>query len=234
LVEACEVRAVNLRGDVSGTTAVLHTPWGGGEVRLNLPGTHNIRNLLQALAVVGGRDVPFDRILEGVAALKAAPGRLERIPSSVGKVFVDYAHTPDALDNVLSTLRPLTKGTLTVVFGCGGDRDRSKRAPMVEVAARHAHRLLITSDNPRTEDSEQIFGDMREGLKGGERVEFVPDRAEAVARGIGELGQGDVVLIAGKGHETVQEIGHQQIPFDDREAALRALRERDLYWTGVS
>jgi UDP-N-acetylmuramoyl-L-alanyl-D-glutamate--2,6-diaminopimelate ligase len=229
----CDVRAENLRTEVSGTTARVFSPWGDGEVRLRVPGAHNIRNLLQAMAVLGGEDIPFERILEAVEGLHAAPGRLERIPSSVGKVFVDYAHTPDALDKVLSTLRPLTRGKLTVVFGCGGDRDRSKRAPMVEAAARHADRLLVTTDNPRTEDPEQIFQDMREGLTGSEDMDVIPDRSEAIGRAVCELRDGDVVLIAGKGHETVQEIGHQQIPFDDRDAALRALRERELYWTGV-
>jgi UDP-N-acetylmuramoyl-L-alanyl-D-glutamate--2,6-diaminopimelate ligase len=233
LGKGCAVRAENLRTDVSGTTAVLHSPWGSGEARLEIPGEHNIRNLLQALAVVGGRELPFEEALGAVGTLKAAPGRLERIPSTGGKVFVDYAHTPDALEKVLSTLRPLTEGRLTVVFGCGGDRDRSKRAPMVEAAAARADRLLLTSDNPRTEDPGRIFDDMREGLSGGEDAEVVPDRAEAIRRGVETLREGDVLLIAGKGHETVQEIGHQQVPFDDREVTLRALRERELYWTGV-
>lgn len=229
----CGVRAEVRASDVSGTTAWLETPWGSGEVRLRIPGEHNLRNLLQAVAVLGGYGIPFERVLEGVPGLRAAPGRLERVPSSVGRVFVDYAHTPDALDKVLATLRPLTERRLVVVFGCGGDRDRSKRAPMVEAAARYADRLVLTTDNPRTEDPERIFGDMREGSTGEVAVETVSDRRAAIVRGVEVLGEGDVLLIAGKGHETVQEVGHQRFPFDDRQEVLRALRERELYWTGV-
>ena len=229
----CHVRAEIRDTDVSGTTAWIASPRGSGEVRLSIPGEHNLRNLLQAVAVVGGYGVPFEKILEGVGGLRAAPGRLERVPSTRGQVFVDYAHTPDALDKVLATLRPLTRHRLTALFGCGGDRDRGKRAPMVEAAARHADRLVLTTDNPRTEDPERIFADMREGLTGKEEVEIVPDRAEAIARAVETLAEGDVLLIAGKGHETVQEVGHQRFPFDDRREALRALRERELYWTGV-
>jgi UDP-N-acetylmuramoyl-L-alanyl-D-glutamate--2,6-diaminopimelate ligase len=234
LGEGCDLRATDLTTDVSGTSARIHTPWGGGEVHLGVPGTHNIRNLLQALAVVGGRGIAMDDLLRQVKHLQAAPGRLERVPCSRGRIFVDYAHTPDALDNVLATLRPLTSGTLRVVFGCGGDRDRSKRAPMVEAALRYADQVYLTSDNPRTEDPKQIFADMRKGLQGGEPVSWIPDRAGAIETGVAGLEEGDVLLIAGKGHETVQEVGHQQVPFDDRHVALNALEKCNADETGMA
>jgi UDP-N-acetylmuramoyl-L-alanyl-D-glutamate--2,6-diaminopimelate ligase len=233
LSASCEVRAEKIEADLKGTTAEVLSPWGRGQITLSIPGEHNLRNLLQALAVLGGYGVAMDELCRLTEQLRAAPGRLERVPSTFGRVFVDYAHTPDALAKMVGLLRPLTSGALIVVFGCGGDRDRSKRKLMVEAVAKGADQLILTQDNPRKEDPEQIFNDMRQGLTGKERVEVIPDRAEAIAWAIDRLGHDDVLLIAGKGHETVQEIGSQQVPFDDRAVAVRALRQRELYESGV-
>jgi UDP-N-acetylmuramoyl-L-alanyl-D-glutamate--2,6-diaminopimelate ligase len=233
LGEACDVRASNIQLSLQGSRAIFHSPWGEGVLKLPQPGEYNLRNALQALAVVAGYGVPVADLLKAAAGLQAAPGRLQRIPSRLGTVFVDYAHTPDALYNVLGLLRGLTKGRLLVVFGCGGDRDRSKRPLMVRAAAAYADELILTSDNPRTEDSEQIFADMRGGLEEGTSFQVVEDRAVAIEKGAWMLGQEDILLIAGKGHETVQQIGALQLPFDDREVTAKALAKRELSRTGA-
>jgi UDP-N-acetylmuramoyl-L-alanyl-D-glutamate--2,6-diaminopimelate ligase len=138
-------------------------------------------------------------------------------------VFVDYAHTDDALRNVLTTLRELTASRLTVVFGCGGDRDRSKRPLMGAVAAELADRVYLTSDNPRSEDPGAILENIRSGMPGSAAVEVIVDREAAIARALTQAGKGDTVLIAGKGHENYQEFAHTVIPFDDREVTRRLL-----------
>jgi UDP-N-acetylmuramoyl-L-alanyl-D-glutamate--2,6-diaminopimelate ligase len=143
-------------------------------------------------------------------------------------VLVDYAHTDDALRNVLSALRPLTRGELIVVFGCGGDRDRTKRPRMARVAGQYADRIVVTSDNPRTERAEAIIDEIVAGFdsQSPERVIIEPQRRKAIARAIAQAGPEDVVLIAGKGHEHYQILGKERIPFDDREVALACLQER--------
>ncbi|MCC5848313.1 MAG: UDP-N-acetylmuramoyl-L-alanyl-D-glutamate--2,6-diaminopimelate ligase [Verrucomicrobia bacterium] len=224
----CAIRAEALHCNRDGTRAQLITPWGAGELILNIPGHHNVRNALQAIAVVAARGIPLSSILPLVPGLKAAPGRLESIPSTLGRVVVDYAHTPDALGNILTTLRPLTKGRLIVVFGCGGDRDRGKRAPMAAHAAAHGDFLILTQDNPRTEDSHRIFTDMLAGIPSKTMLEVIPDRAAAIRRGVDMLGPDDLLLIAGKGHEATQEFANSKVPFDDREVARKCLRRRDL------
>jgi UDP-N-acetylmuramoyl-L-alanyl-D-glutamate--2,6-diaminopimelate ligase len=147
------------------------------------------------------------------------------------RVFVDYAHTPDALDKVCSTLRGLTEGRLRVVFGCGGDRDRTKRAPMTAAVATHADFAYMTSDNPRSEEPEAILDEMAKGLAGAkaESVRIV-DRAEAIRRAVTDAEPGDTVLIAGKGHETYQIMKDCVVPFDDRLEASRALAAKEAGW----
>jgi len=231
--EDCTVRAEMLQEDLRGSRIQVTSPWGTRDVLLPMPGRHNVRNLLQALSVFGARGMLTDQVWEGVEHLKAPQGRLQRIPSVRGDVLVDYAHTPDALANVLQTLRPLTEGRLLVVFGCGGDRDRTKRPLMVQAVAPLADKMIFTSDNPRTEDPGQILRDMVQGCPDGVTPVMEPDRAKAIGQAIEEMESEDVVLIAGKGHETVQEIGANQIPFDDRVVAERWLRQRELYESGV-
>ena len=186
-----------------------------------------MRNALQAAALAAGLGVSWAQVLDGLQQVKAAPGRMESIPSAVGRVLVDYAHTPDALANVLRTLRPLVKGRLVVVFGCGGDRDRAKRPQMAAEAARYGDLLLLTQDNPRTEDPNRIFGDMLQGIPDAVSLEVIPDRAAAIHRAVEVMAEADLVLIAGKGHETMQEFAGCKVPFDDREVAREAIRRRN-------
>ena len=158
------------------------------------------------------------------------PGRMERVvlrgaaANRLPTVLVDYAHTPDALENALAAARPFATGQLICVFGCGGDRDRGKRPQMAAIAARHADRVVVTSDNPRTEDPQRILRDVVAGIPVGQAALVEGDRAAAIATAVAEAGPDDLVLIAGKGHEDYQILGTERIHFDDREQAEAALR----------
>ena len=198
-------------------------------VNTSLVGEHNVSNNLAAagLCIRAGFDLSV--IATGLAELKSVPGRLEAVEGGQEfKVLVDYAHTDDALKNVLTTLRPICKGRLTVVFGCGGDRDRSKRPRMAQVAVELADSVIVTSDNPRTERPEDIIEDIIEGFSQSdwEKVTIEPDRKMAIELAIESAGKGDIVLIAGKGHETYQIIGTKRIDFDDRQIALDLLKAK--------
>jgi UDP-N-acetylmuramoyl-L-alanyl-D-glutamate--2,6-diaminopimelate ligase len=194
-----------------------------------------VMNALQAAAVAHVLGVDADALQSALASCIAPPGRLEPVTTSHDPfaVYVDYAHTDDALEHVLRTLRPLVPagGRLHVVFGCGGDRDRSKRARMAAVACRYADEVVVTSDNPRTENPQRILDDIRAGVPS-ERLDdtvFVLDRAEAIETAIAGARDGDVVLVAGKGHEDYQIIGETKHPFDDRlvvAAVLQRLCQR--------
>lgn len=204
-------------------------PWGDIHAHLPLIGRHNVGNMLAALTTVHTLGVEAQSFSDTLNRCPPIPGRLERI--RIGDedppctVLVDYAHTDDALGNVLSALRPLTRGRLRVVFGCGGDRDHTKRPRMARIAAEHADNLIITSDNPRTEDPHAIIGQILAGVPADSRhqTRILPDRAEAIREAIEDARSGDVVLIAGKGHEDYQIIGDERLPFDDREHARRGL-----------
>ncbi|MGB0290096.1 MAG: glutamate ligase domain-containing protein, partial [Opitutales bacterium] len=165
--------------------------------------------------------LPCDGLLQALESFNGVPGRMERVPHRPDQpaVLVDYAHTPDGLDNALQAARPFAEGKLICVFGCGGDRDRSKRAPMMEAAIKGADRIVVTSDNPRTESQEQIFDDMRIALGAADaaRVQFIPDRKRAISTALDLAEAGDCVLVAGKGHESYQEFDGSVIPFDDRQ-----------------
>jgi UDP-N-acetylmuramoyl-L-alanyl-D-glutamate--2,6-diaminopimelate ligase len=187
-------------------------------------GRFNVSNALAVVASCGALGIAPGQVAEVIARVRNIPGRLEEIPTRMGfLVFVDYAHTDDALSNVLRTLRELTRRRLIVVFGCGGNRDRTKRPAMGAVAAELADFSVLTSDNPRRENPSDILAQVRQGF--GERANFeiVEDRAEAIQRALSMAAEGDVVLIAGKGHETYQEFAHTVIPFDDREIARKIL-----------
>jgi UDP-N-acetylmuramyl-tripeptide synthetase len=203
-------------------------------------GTHNVYNILTATGVAVALGLPVETIRTGIEALEGVPGRLESVPNDLGlSVFVDYAHTPDALENVLRVLQSLTPGRLITVFGCGGDRDREKRPMMGEAVGRLSDLAVLTSDNPRTESPEAILADIVEGTAAAQSRRYdpqeltegfevpgyviVPDRKTAIALGLGTAKSGDTVVIAGKGHETYQIIGETTIPFDDREEARAAL-----------
>lgn len=208
-----------------GTSFRLCSAAGDVLICTGLSGRYNVMNMLCAagLALAGG--VPLEVVSGVLCAARPRWGRLERVETAcASRVFVDYAHTEDALDNVLATLREVTRGKLIVVFGCGGDRDRAKRPKMGRVCAARADCLLITSDNPRSEDPAAIMRDIVAGLPPGTVYETHVDRRAAIARALALAGDDDVVLIAGKGHEAVQVFADRTIPFDDREV-IRQLGE---------
>jgi UDP-N-acetylmuramoyl-L-alanyl-D-glutamate--2,6-diaminopimelate ligase len=228
--EGADFRAVDASFDASGSVFTCIAPDGEVEVRTSLPGHFNVENALAALAACHLLGVP---VAAGAAALAGAdrvPGRFE--PVDEGQPFavlVDYAHTPDSLENVLAAARRLTDGRLIAVFGCGGDRDREKRPLMGEIAARLSDSCVVTSDNPRSEDPEAIIDEILAGIPGHadgrEDVGVEPDRRAAIALALAAAGPGDTVVIAGKGHEQGQEFdGGRKIPFDDREVAREELR----------
>ncbi|MCM2266405.1 MAG: UDP-N-acetylmuramoyl-L-alanyl-D-glutamate--2,6-diaminopimelate ligase [Elusimicrobiales bacterium] len=195
-------------------------------VRINLLGRHNVYNALAAIACAAAGGVPLETAAEAAGDLKNVPGRLERV--DLGQdytVFVDYAHTAAALENVLGNLRLLPHGRLITVFGCGGDRDRTKRGPMGRAACALSDAAIITSDNPRSEDPAQIFADIEAGIKKDfSNYELLPDRKEAITRAVGLARKGDIVLIAGKGHETYQILKDRTIHFSDAETAAEAIK----------
>ena len=209
--------------------ATLRGPWGSVRTRLPLVGRHNAMNALQAAAAASAAGVPSGAICGALSACSAPPGRLEPVtaPDDPFAVLVDYAHTDDALLNVLTALRPLVGpgGRLVTVFGCGGDRDRTKRPRMMRVACEGSDRVVVTSDNPRTEDPEAIIDEVLAGRPTGcgTAVLRQPDRARAITTAVSEARPGDIVLIAGKGHEDYQLVGTEKRPFDDRMVAREAL-----------
>jgi UDP-N-acetylmuramoyl-L-alanyl-D-glutamate--2,6-diaminopimelate ligase len=198
-------------------------------VKLQLPGRFNVQNALAALSVGLISGIEPELCCRALAAMQGVPGRFERVDSGQPfAVIVDYAHSPDSLENVLRTARELTSGKLIVVFGCGGDRDRTKRPVMGGIAARLADHVIVTSDNPRSEDPEAIVAEIVAGFPPGPGTvrRVAVDRAAAIHEAIDAAAPGDVVVIAGKGHETYQITGSQTIHFDDREVAREALAAR--------
>ena len=214
-----------VRGEIhettlDGTRWTLHVGAERAEVHTPLIGRHNVANALVAAGLALGLGFETDTIAAGLASLRRVPGRLERIDLPTGvRAFVDYAHTPDALHHVVQTLRPLTSGRLVVVFGCGGDRDRTKRPRMTQAVLSAADVAILTSDNPRSEDPQRIIADALAGLTPAQRRRVViePDRRCAIRAAIGGASDGDVVLVAGKGHEREQIVGTQRLPFDDAQ-----------------
>ncbi|MEW6253654.1 MAG: UDP-N-acetylmuramoyl-L-alanyl-D-glutamate--2,6-diaminopimelate ligase, partial [Planctomycetota bacterium] len=193
-----------------------------------LVGEHNVYNAMTAAGLAHALGATPDHIAAGLLAVRNVPGRLQRVPcASPADVFVDYAHTDDALRNVLSVLKPLTRRRLIVVFGCGGDRDRTKRPRMAQAAAAFGDAILVTSDNPRTEAQRAIIDEILTGFDAvsRRRVLVEPDRAAAIRAALAAAAEGDVVLIAGKGHENYQILGDRRIHFDDVEVAIQAAAE---------
>lgn len=216
-------------GSAVGTDAIgIESSWGAAQVPFRHLGRHNLANALGVLGCLLARGVPFADAVRRLEHLPPVPGRMQRLGAGAGPVvIVDYAHTPDALDKVLAALRPLAEargGRLVVVFGAGGERDATKRPAMGAVAARRADRIVLTSDNPRSEDPLAIIAAIAKGI--GRAHEVEPDRARAIARAIGEASAADVVLIAGKGHERTQEIAGRSLPFSDAAEAEAALAAR--------
>ena len=216
-----------------GLAFTVETPWGKGRITTPLVGAFNAANLLGVLGVLLVSGVAFEPALAILAGVEAPPGRMQRLGGGDRPlVVIDYAHTPDALDKVLTALRPAVgEGSeLICLFGAGGERDRGKRPEMGRLAARLADRVLVTSDNPRGEDPAAIASEIVHGIRdtGNRRYSVELDRAIAIASAIGEAGRGDIVLLAGKGHETYQESNGARLPFSDAEHAARAL----MSWSG--
>lgn len=222
------VQVVEMKLGPAGSECRLRTPWGEGIVRTPLLGRFNVQNVLGAYTAGRVLNVGEDLLVRALAARTRVPGRLEEIPVNRGwRVFVDYAHTDDALANVLETARDFTPGRLIVVFGCGGNRDQSKRPLMGEVATRLSDMVIVTSDNPRDEAPLAIIDQICAGVGTRTNFEVVEDRSKAIAMALAIAQAGDVILIAGKGHETTQEIAGVQLLFDDRAAVNQALLEMD-------
>jgi UDP-N-acetylmuramoyl-L-alanyl-D-glutamate--2,6-diaminopimelate ligase len=222
-----QVKPKQLSQSLEGMRATLITPEGKLEIESCLLGRANLANILAAAATGIGLGIPKDKIEQGIGALKAVPGRFERVDEGQPfLVVVDYAHTDDALRNVLKTARELTHHRLVALFGCGGERDRTKRPLMGEAAGSLSDLAVLTSDNPRGEDPLRIMTDALVGLQKTAKPYLAEvDREAAIRRALSEAREGDVVVLAGKGHETYQIIKDQKIPFDDREVARKVLRE---------
>jgi len=227
-----DCRAEEIRMTARETAFRLRTPWGVADCSTGLLGRHNVSNVLCAATTCGGLGVSLDRIVEGIAGLASVPGRFERVESDRGfQVVVDYAHTDDGLRNVLEAAREICTGKILLAFGCGGDRDKGKRPKMGRVAAELADFSFVTSDNPRTEDPERILLDIEVGLQRAGKRKYddyvmITDRAAAIREAIAKAQPGDLVLIAGKGHEDYQILGTTRIHFDDREVARAILAEQ--------
>jgi len=224
---AADICPVNHHFGWEGSEAVFKTPVGTIELRSRLMGTPNLYNMGAAIGVAVGLGISSDAILQGIESLPSVPGRFELVHAGqTFRVIVDYAHTNDALEKVLNSAREITLGRLIVVFGCGGDRDRSKRPLMGEAAGRGADYVLVTSDNPRSEDPQAIIDEIVGGLgRVGTPFLIVADRREAIREALAAAKPADTVLIAGKGHEAYQIIGDKTFPFDDKTVAFELLHE---------
>jgi UDP-N-acetylmuramoyl-L-alanyl-D-glutamate--2,6-diaminopimelate ligase len=224
-----DLRAIDVVADANGSRFALTAPGWRGEVTLPMPGRFNVSNALAALAIAHAEGVPFEAAVDALARTAGVPGRMERIDAGQPfAVVVDYAHTADSLAKVLRMLRPVTRGRLVAVFGSAGERDPTKRGPMGRVGAELADLVIVTDEDPRLEDprviNEQIANGARAaGALDGETLLVIDDRREAIGRAVAEAREGDVILLAGKGHEGSIFYGTQKQPWDDRAAAREAL-----------
>jgi UDP-N-acetylmuramoyl-L-alanyl-D-glutamate--2,6-diaminopimelate ligase len=219
------VRSVVAKQD--GSEIAIRSSWGDGSVWLPIPGDFNVANAVMVLAFLLSEGVPFDEAKAALSQVTAPPGRMQRVAVGSGPdVYVDYAHTPNALEVALRALRPHCRGELWCVFGCGGDRDSGKRPLMARVAEQLADRIVVTSDNPRSEDAGEIITAIVDGFSDQEQATIIEDRATAIAWAIGNTAVEDVVLLAGKGHENYQLTGDQRRDFSDYGVAVANLRIR--------
>lgn len=229
--EASDIRAKDVRLSVSSTTFHVVTPQGESDIESRLVGEHNVYNVLAAIGAGLNEGLSLETIRAGIRAVRNVPGRFERVEAGQDfTVVVDYAHTEDALVRLLSAAHALKTGRIITVFGCGGDRDRGKRPKMGRVATEQSDVVILTSDNPRTEDPREILREVEKGVRdalepGRVRYEMIPDRRTAIETAIHEARPGDMVLIAGKGHEDYQIVGTQKFHFDDREVAREAIEK---------
>ncbi|MEH6635604.1 MAG: UDP-N-acetylmuramoyl-L-alanyl-D-glutamate--2,6-diaminopimelate ligase [Halioglobus sp.] len=223
---AADVRVEKTQFYDGGVRGQMHTPWGSAEFHSPLPGSFNLANLAAAVTALALAGEKLLAILEAVTQLQPVPGRMQAIPNTLGlQVIVDYAHTPDALEHVLRALKPHVSGALVTVFGCGGDRDRNKRQVMGRVACQLSDKVVVTSDNPRSEEPSQIMRDVESGCSG--NYTMVEHRAEAIIQALSEAHAGDCIVIAGKGHEDYQIVQDQRLHFSDAEQARAALARRE-------
>jgi UDP-N-acetylmuramoyl-L-alanyl-D-glutamate--2,6-diaminopimelate ligase len=216
--------------ETSADKTTINIKYAGQAARITTPliGKHNVSNILAATGLCLAAGLSFQQITKALANIEPIPGRLQQVPSKAKfNVLIDYAHTDDALENVLQTLQPICNGKLTLVFGCGGNRDRSKRQRMAKVAQKLADKIIVTSDNPRYEKPENIIDDIKKGFspKGLKKTTFETDRKTAIETAIKNANPQDVILIAGKGHETYQIIGKKRIKFSDSETARKILKK---------
>lgn len=224
LSENVDVRAIVRRVDIDGASFLLRTDAGEIDVQTRLVGRHNLMNAIAGAATCAAAGIPLESIHGGFQLLRRVTGRLEAVDCGQDfRVLVDYAHTDDALRQVLNNLRPLTRGRVITVMGCGGDRDRAKRPRMGLAASMGSDLVVLTDDNPRSEDPAAIRAEVRGGVDPSAEVWEEPDRRKAIERALREAAGGDIVLIAGKGHETEQIVGGVHTPFDDRHVAKEVL-----------
>ncbi|MBX9587081.1 MAG: UDP-N-acetylmuramoyl-L-alanyl-D-glutamate--2,6-diaminopimelate ligase [Gammaproteobacteria bacterium] len=228
-VDCSMIIASNIRQNYKGFRAKIESPWGGGELRSQLLGQFNISNVLAVLGVLIVMGISLEEALEGINQVQTVTGRMQAYGGDKqALVVVDYAHTPDALQQALLALKPHAEGKLWCVFGCGGDRDRGKRPLMGQVAERYSDQLILTNDNPRSESPQTIIDEIKSGLLCPWAVEVELDRGAAIAHAIDCAEPGDVVLIAGKGHEAYQIMGDEKLPFSDIERVQHLTAEKRL------
>jgi UDP-N-acetylmuramoyl-L-alanyl-D-glutamate--2,6-diaminopimelate ligase len=222
-----ELAAKVMQMDSSGMQLEISSPWGGGRLHTSLLGRFNVSNLLAAAGSLALLGMPWNKVMHQMEIMQAVPGRMHCLGGEGGLpvVVVDFAHTPDALRQALEALQSHLHGRLTCVFGCGGDRDRGKRAMMAAIAESLSDRVVLTNDNPRSESPEAIFADMLSGMHAPDQAVVMADRAHAIRHAIQQSREGDIVLVAGKGHETYQELQGKRLPFSDVAAVQAVLEE---------
>jgi UDP-N-acetylmuramoyl-L-alanyl-D-glutamate--2,6-diaminopimelate ligase len=221
-----DIRAVNIQMTSLGTTFDLIIDKVCYPISIQLLGKFNVYNVLASIPAALVSGVPINKIIKSIEGIHGVAGRFELVNAGQDfPVIVDYAHTPDSLENVLTTIRQFAKRKIFVIVGCGGDRDRTKRPLMAQIACRFATNPIFTSDNPRSEDPLAILNEMTSGVQG-QNYLVIPDRKLAIITAVGQAGADDVILIAGKGHETYQIIGHNVYDFDDRLIAREAIKGR--------
>lgn len=226
--EKADVKAENVTINESGVSFDVCALDKRKKIRYRVPGRFSVYNSLAAISACLILGVDLDTIAEALEKVKGVPGRFEPVDEGQDfTVIVDYAHTPDGLENVLSTIKSFARGRIITVFGAGGDRDRGKRPLMGRVVSEYSDYFIITSDNPRSEDPEAIIDDIEKGVNENSKYERIPDRKEAIKRAIELASEGDVILIAGKGHENYQIIKDKVLPFDDREVAREFLKKKE-------
>lgn len=224
LEKDCDVRGLNIRANMRGSVLDVISPFGNFELCLGALGRFNIYNGLAVLTSLLASGYVVSDVLNIMPKLLSSPGRMEQVADSP-VVLVDYAHTPDALENALSTLAELKQARLLVVFGCGGDRDASKRAVMGRIASQYADYVILTSDNPRTENPEAILDDIQAGVSADSTFARIKNREQAIRHALERAEPNDIILIAGKGHEAYQEINHERLPFSDQQVVRDILAE---------